>query len=275
MIEEALAAFELAHERAFLEPFLGFQITLVSDPEARSSRSRIGGGAELGPGVEWPLQRWLLSEVQTWPEYARNEVKTALERGTASERGNELVMPLSFLFQIELAEVPPSDETALLPRSGLLSFFASIATDLPDPRYAKRVAGAVLYESNVSRLVHTPQPPTGDPYPSRALGLRFERQLCADLPWEEKQALAMRNESRIVKRFENEVCALRDSLLPRPSEECAGPMPPLGEIALARLLEHDELELFIGDASWVTFSIPEADLRAHRFENACAAVYVG
>ena len=52
-------------------------------------------------------------------------------------------------------------------------------------------------------------------------------------------------------------------------------MPPPGEVALLRLHEHDEIGSYVGDASWITFAIPEVDLRARRFEAARASCFIG
>jgi hypothetical protein len=193
----------------------------------------------------------------------------------AREEEADLAMPLSFLFQVDLAELPDCVERDALPGSGLLAFFASTTTDTPDPRFAKRVASTVLFVPDTGNLVATSQPPTPDPWPSRPLTLRAERRLYAELPWEEKQALRARTDPAVMHRFENEVCRRRDALFPRPSDESAGPIPPSGEVALARLMEHDELDFFVGDASWLTFCLPRADLAMQRFENARASVYVG
>lgn len=275
MIAEALARFELAHEATFLAPFAGFELALVPAAGEPASRSRIGGGVELAHDVAWPSQRWPLAEVASWPDFARDEATEAIAGGLAREENGELVMPLSFLCQLDLADVPRTPESARLPASGLLAFFASITTDIPDPRFAKRVASAVLYAPDGAELVHTEQPPTPDPYPSQALSLRVERRLYAELPWEELQGMRQRTDPAVMQRFEAEVCNRGDALLPCPTSEAVGPMPPPGQIALARIMEHHELELFIGDASWVTFCVPEADLAALRFENAGGSVYVG
>lgn len=65
------------------------------------------------------------------------------------------------------------------------------------------------------------------------------------------------------------------ALLAAPAEECVGSVPPPGEVALARVMEDADAELYIGDASWVTFAIPEADLATGRWEAARASVFIG
>lgn len=52
-------------------------------------------------------------------------------------------------------------------------------------------------------------------------------------------------------------------------------MPPPGEVALLRVHEQDDIRFFVGDASWITFSIPEDDLRERRFDGARASVFIG
>ena len=50
-------------------------------------------------------------------------------------------------------------------------------------------------------------------------------------------------------------------------------MPPPGQVALLRL--HDRDGFYVGDASWLTFTIDEAAFAAQRFEQACASVFIG
>jgi hypothetical protein len=52
-------------------------------------------------------------------------------------------------------------------------------------------------------------------------------------------------------------------------------MPPEGQVALLKVQETSEADLFIGDASWVTFTLPEESFRTGRFEDALASVFVG
>ena len=235
---------------------------------ANGGRTRIGGPALLPPGETWPLQRWPLAEVKRWPDYARNEVDQARTRGHVRDEGTDLVMPLSFLFQVDLVEL--RDER--LPSEGLLLFFASVATDAPDSRFAKRVASAVRYVAGDLR--EAAQPPTSDPFPQEALLLRPERRVAFNLPWEDAEQAQSKLAGKARERFKA-MCDPKDALFPAPADECAGLMPPSGHIALLRLIDHTELGFSVGDASWVTFTISEQDLAARKFDGACASVYVG
>jgi hypothetical protein len=52
-------------------------------------------------------------------------------------------------------------------------------------------------------------------------------------------------------------------------------MPPFGDIALLRLHADPRAGFYVGDATWLTFSISELDLRARRFEAVRASVFIG
>jgi hypothetical protein len=216
------------------------------------------------------MHRWPRADVETWPDYARADLQRALAQGTVREDTTGFAMALPFLCQVDLAEARAEG----LPDHGVLHFFAAVTTDVADPLFAKRVASAVVY-------VDTPpergiaQPPTPDPFPSSAVALRPERRVHFELPWEEVERIHGRLAEAARSRFDA-LCAPVDALLPGPpTEESAGPMPPTGEVALLRLVSHDELGLVIGDSSWLTFAIPAADLAGLRFEAARASVFVG
>lgn len=267
-----LTEHEIAHELDALAPHAHFEVALTRTE--RPGVTRLGGDPEVPPGFEWPCHRWPLSEVSSWPDYALGDLATARAQGQVREEDGHLVLPLSFLMQVELAEVRACDPSSPLPPSGRLLFFASVATDVVDPRYPKRVASAVRHVDGPS-LSPMVQPPTTDVFPTRAIGLRPERRLHLDLPFEEQAALLERVTSDERRAFVKHASGTSHALLVAASEEALGPMPPPGEVALARIMDEPEVGLFIGDASWVTFVIPEAELAAGRWEAACASVFIG
>ncbi len=77
------------------------------------------------------------------------------------------------------------------------------------------------------------------------------------------------------RRFIASACDRGDALLASSTSEAAGPMPPKGETALLRLMERSELEFFVGDASWLTFAIPNDALAKQDFSAARASVFIG
>jgi hypothetical protein len=274
----ALARFDIAHEAALLAPHAHFEIALVPAEGAptRAGMSRIGGAPDVPAGFTWPCQRWPLAEVVGWPDFVQKAVAEARAQGQVRDEDGHLVMPLTFLAQIDLADVCACDLDRRLPESGILLFFASTTTDIEDPLFAKRVASAVRYiDAKPEDLRPLPQPETLDPGPTGVVALRAERRLCCELTWEELTALNARLSAGVFERIKKPILDRGDALLAAPFEECNGPMPPAGEVALLRLDEHDEVGLYIGDASWVTFAIPEADLRVRRFEAARASVFIG
>lgn len=222
------------------------EILLVT-ATATEAFARIGGEPLLPPDTAWPVHRWPLAEVETWPDYARDELELARAKGAVHDEGDELVMPLPFLALVDLAGIAHGDDR--LPDTGLLLFFAATLTNVADERFAKRVAAAVLYVEDATSATARPHPVTADPPPGKTRALRAQP---VDEPRRDVHAL-----------------------LPAREDELAGPMPPPGYVALLRLHEDPGAELFIGDASWLTFVIAEDDLRARRFDRACASVFIG
>jgi len=216
-------------------------IALVADPKGPSI---IGGKPRLPRDFEWPTHTWPLAEVEGWPDFARAEVATAIAKGQARHEGARLVMPIAYLCQIDLADA--ADDR--LPKRGSLVFFASLTTDLPDARYGKRIACAVRFVAHDADVAPTTPPPAPDESPDE---LRVRAQRTTDLASE------------------------AHALFPPPANEASGPMPPDGEVALLRLCETAEIGLYIGDASWITFTIPERDLAAFVFDDARASMFIG
>lgn len=269
----ALTPHGLAHEAPALAPFANFEIALAMS--ATASKTRIGGDPEVPPGFEWPCHRWPSSEVASWPDYAREEVASALAKGQVREEGDQLVLPLTFLMQVDLAEVQACCPTAALPATGRLLFFASVSTDVPETVVAKRVASAVRFVDGAGLAPVNP-PLTPDSLLRAVYWLRPARRLHIGLPsFEDEAELLARLTTDAQRAFVRERCTLGHALLAARTDECAGPMPPPGEVALARVMEQVEVGLYVGDASWVTFVIPEADLAAGRWEAARASVFIG
>ena len=272
-LDRALARAKLEVHAAALAPYARLELALVhdraGDPTAIGA-SRIGGAPDLPPGCPWPDRRWPLADVPTWQDWARAEVDRARACGQAKVEGDELVMPLPFLVQVDLATV--GDDR--LPDRGVLAFFAAVTSDIDDPRYAKRVAARVIYSPDRSVLVPREPPPTYDQGAAHAIALRVEHDVRWDLPddWEE---LAKAFTARELEAFAIETGRVGHALFPCPHDELVGSMPPAGQVALARIEDDDASEFRVGDASWVTFAIPDRDLVARRFDAACASVFIG
>lgn len=274
----ALDRLGLANEAAFLAPHATMEIALVPHPEAapRVGMSRLGGMPDVLPDFAWPCHRWPLAEVATWPDFAQDEVAKARGLGQVRDEDGWLVMPLAFLAQIDLEAIRACDPEGRLPARGVLLFFASVTTDVADPLFAKRVASAVVHVDASREVLRPREPPLlPDPPLTGVIPLRAERQLAVDLSWEDGEALGARTPRAVYEAFAERTGVPRDALFAAPMEECQGRMPPAGEVALLRVLEHDEIGFLVGDASWVTFAVPEADLRAGRFQAARASVFIG
>lgn len=278
---EITRAFELVGleaEAARFAAIAHFEIAVVrSDTPADQvhplGASRLGGTPDFARSrANWPCHRWSLDEVRDWPDHARDAIVEARTLGQVFEEAGDVVMPLPFLLQIDLASLHEVDRR--LPDRGLLLFFAAVATDVPDPLFSKRVASAVVHVDSDDLETARPRP-TADSRFERAVSVRLERRLRLDLPWEDRVALTARCTTDAQLRFVEEACSRGDALFPIPANECGGPMPPPGEIALLRLHEHDDLGFFVGDASWLTFSLPETALRSAELSAARASVFIG
>ena len=206
-IAAILADLALEDDATALEPFAHVEIALV---EGGTGATRLGGPALLPRPEAWPVHRWSFSEVEGWPDYAREDLARARARGEVREQGGELLMPLSFLCQVDLAE----SRAERLPQRGVMLFFASVTTDVANPRFAKRVASAVCVV-DPNGCIEVAQPPTPDPFPDGVVALRPERRVYFELPWEELQRVQARLAGPSLARFDA-MCVPGDALLPHP-----------------------------------------------------------
>lgn len=261
----ALAPHGLAHEAAALRPYAHFEVALVWTSTATTTH--IGGDPELPPGFEWPRQRWPREEVAAWPDEFRAEVEVA------READGSLALPLTFLLQVDLAAVQACAPTTALPATGRLLFFALPDFSLPDPVLAERVPSAVRFVEGPALATVAPPPTEWQLWAMDRL--RPTRRLRLALSAEEEAALLARLATDAQRAFVLEAAWQDHALLVAPAEENARPMPPPGEVALARVVEQHGVGFHVGDASWLTFVIPAADLAARRWEAARASVFVG
>ncbi|CAN5490287.1 hypothetical protein BH09MYX1_BH09MYX1_22080 [soil metagenome] len=271
-----LARVGLEHEADALASCATFEIALsAAEERAPLGATRLGGTPDFPRGkAEWPMHSWPLTEVHAWPDFAQEELTEARDLGAVFDEGDRLMMPIPFLGQVNLAELNAYDSAKVLPATGLLLFFAATMTDIADPLFGKRVASAVIHVDSTD-LESAPDRVVTDPHPQSVLFLQPERRLVLDLPWERLTELKARFPTDEQRRFVVDASKLGDAVLPAPAREAVGRMPPQGETAIFRVLEHDELEFFVGDASWVTFSIPDDALAERRFAAARASVFVG
>ncbi len=272
-LAETLQRLGLSEHAADLAPFATLELGLVPDPDGASW---IGGVPELPPELAWPARRWPLAETLGWPDFARAEVDVSRDKGQVWVDGDELVMPLPFLAQLDLPSIAAlEDKRPRLPARGMLAVFASVTSDIEDDELAKRVATAILHLPDRDSLVARSHPATYDAPPPRTVRLRAERSIAWNIPWEDRPDLTKVLGDRGVDALFADDKLDRHAVFPCPREEITGPMPPPGELALLRFIEDDDAGFIVGDASWITFVISELDLRAQRFERARGSVFIG
>ena len=274
VLREMLDEHGLADHAEALAPFAHLEVALVPDDGA--TVTRLGGAPDVPAGFAWPCHRWPQAEVAGWPDYALADLARARAAGQVADDGDDVVMPLSYLATIDLAAVRPCHPDARLPATGRLLLFASVATDIADARFAKRVAAAVIHvDVDPATLTPMAQPPTCDPFPPTAIGLRPAPRLDLSLSFEDEQALLARLTDDRQRAGVRAALTRSHALLPAAADELAGPMPPPGWVALARLVDDPTAGFTVGDASWLTFAIPAPDLAAGRWAAACASVFIG
>jgi len=272
--EDLIAALDrlgLAPHPERLAPYATLELGLVPAP---AGTSWIGGLPALPHDLAWPCCRWPLAETLGWPDHARAEVDISRDRGQAWVDEDQLVMPLPFLAQVDLAAIAAiGGSRHALPTHGSLAVFASLTSDIADPELAKRVASAVIFVASDGQL--RAHPPTYDPPPRHRVALAAERSIAWTIPWEDRDALEAALGRPGLAALTAEAATDRHAVFPAPREELGGPMPPDGEVALLRFVDDEVAGFHCGDASWITFVISELDLHGHRFARARGSVFIG
>jgi len=258
---ELLAKLGLDRFATRLAPYATVELALIPDPDGKS---RLGGQPDLPPYLPWPVRSWPLAEVPTWPDWVQAQVADARDKLQVYDLDDSLLAPIPFLLQLDLADV----DDPRLPGRGHLCFFAGVTSDILDNRDAKRVACAVIHVE--AGGVPRKRPPTIDEPPPRVARFRVEPAICWDIPYEDQVALERDIGADAYRTMLADASALRHAVFPAPADECNGPMPPSGEVSLLRLHEDDDAGFVVGDASWLTFTLPAAGL-----SDARASVFIG
>jgi uncharacterized protein (TIGR02996 family) len=212
-------------------PAIAYKPVRASEKSLPLGASRLGGGPDLPPGEKWPTLRG---------------------------------EPLAFIGQFNLAELHASVAGRELPSSGLLSVFCAYDPDEANSDFPKG-SWRLLYFPNASKLVRCLPPEVS----FHSCRLEFRETVTfpdPDSPW--KRELGLRGD------FDREV-AYRESvsrygwghrLLGHPS---AGQTPPKSKTAPRPLLaiqSDDTVGWTWGDRCTLYFTIPDADLKAAKFD---------
>ena len=233
----ALMELGLVEHAELLAPFATIELGLVPDDDGLS---RIGGSPDLPPEYTWPVHD---------------------------------EQPLPFLMQIDLGSISPPDKR--LPDRGVLVCFAAVTSEIPDPLFAKRVAAHVAFFPDAGVLRLRAHPPTRAEPPANRVKLHVARSIHWRIPFEAMAGVEATLGDAAFATLVRDMRRNVHALFPAPAEECIGPMPPFGEVALLRVHDDPLADFHVGDASWLTYSISELDLRARRFDGARASVFIG
>lgn len=260
-LEEAFKVLGLEEHWPKALPLVRDQVVMHTTPialeELPLGASRIGGVPDLPRDMSWPM----------------------------GPSGG----PLGFLAQVDLEEAAPHEHSGLLPRSGWLCFFYGSAGADVDPE-----TSAVLFVEGAAADMERKAVPDSVPedlrfkpcsirYEGRvSLPLEFEHKDKLDLPLEQGDLLMdplMRDSAG------NKLLGWPDSIQGPPEEEAVvavfATRQGNGTIAVSRddvrlLFQIDSEEgktgMMWGDAGMMYFLLPEADLKARRFDRGTAIV---
>jgi uncharacterized protein YwqG len=286
-LHERLAANGLDKYFPILQPFLRNAIRLypqtTNESGIKIGQSRIGGCPDLPPGVSWPSDRG----------YQKKVKKKFFFFGKKVERREPL--PLSFIAQINLAEVAPFDPENLLPKTGILYFFYSAEQDSWgfDPKDVDQFS-VIYYDGDLTTLSATAFPEDLPPharFKAGALEMRSEISLPSythevydkfseaenDLIWENVDPVENRNQllghsDNIQGEMELECELVTNGLY------CGDPSgyhhPKARKLApnaknwrlLLQIDSNDENEMMWGDAGRLYFWIRKEDLENRCFD---------
>lgn len=213
----------------------------------RLGQSRIGGVPDLPKGAPWPRHRWPRSETKDWPDWAQQQLTDAIARGEVLEEARHVALALSFMAQLDLAELAHFDLP--LPKTGHLWLFAEEQTSIGDIDGYPACAGACLYADGVE-LVRCDPPPTPETLPGNALTFAVPDGAQAEP---------------------------RHQLFPEHYDAVIGEIPPRSYQPIL-LVDSDYANdpiINFGDAAWLTFAIPPAALAERRWDEMRAFRFVG
>jgi len=266
------AGFAARAEEAIARTVEEVWITTTRRNDFELGQSRIGGAPDLPRDTPWPRQRWLKSEVASWPAWSQAEIPEAIAQGTVIEEGDHIALALPFIAQLDLAELAPL-QTAL-PRSGWLWLFADQQTTLGEIEHTRYCATACLYAAADAELVPAIPPPTPESLPGLALAFARGRVI------PHANDLDLRDDDwNRYEKFRKPLCQPEPThaLMPVVFRGVGSDYPPAGHAGILRVDSDYTLDEVInwGDAAWITFAIPPAALAAHAFDELRAFRFCG
>ncbi len=157
VLRDAVAGVGLSDERVTaVERLIAEQVTVTlrKRDDLPVGASRFGGRPDLPPGASWP-------EYRASRETARTQCAYDLDESGFAERDGEVFAPLAFVAQIACADLARlgTRATAVLPSTGLLSFFVRAEITVDDAHDLSRLACAIRwFDGDPSRFERAPWP---------------------------------------------------------------------------------------------------------------------
>ncbi len=158
----------LAHVRTRIE----LEPKRVKNPAIGATR--FGGEPDLPAKTEWPHVTATKKDFVLSPSEYPDGTLPALDK-----KGRYHI-PLSFIAQLDLADLAPHDTAGLLPKTGMVWFFARQEVVVAERRDLQEIASHVLYAKKPGKLVRTafPEPlPDREHYEPAAVKLSHSRPL--------------------------------------------------------------------------------------------------
>ncbi|MBA3391400.1 MAG: DUF1963 domain-containing protein [Deltaproteobacteria bacterium] len=136
--------------------------------------TRFGGEPDLPAKTAWPFVTMKKRDFVVSPD--------EYDEGTlpAADKQGRYHVPLAFIAQLDLADLAPHDADGLLPKTGMLWFFARQEVVIGERRDLQVIASHVRYVKHPGKLVRTAPPdtlPDRDHYEPAAVKLSHARPL--------------------------------------------------------------------------------------------------
>jgi uncharacterized protein YwqG len=280
------------HFEAFephLRPSIGLELTQKSENNLSIGSSKIGGRPDLPKHLQWARENP--------PKEPKMPFSFLMEAEKVAEK------PLGFVAQINLAEVAACDETALLPKTGILYFFYEMFSDNNWANFEEKWK-VMYYNGDLSKLKRVNFPEDLNEYSQyescgvfakKQISFPYEDVLRVHLLVEEWEkygdilyAEALSESNKMLGNSDNiqntmeleaEMCRLginySDFELFTDDKKQNIQVEAAKWKLLLQIDSNDECNMMWGDMGRIYFWIKEEDLQARRFEKCWVSMQCG